>query len=100
MRIGYWAGDIGPYAVHPSYTRAVMEAKEILEQQAGHELVEFPLPDATQLAKHYSGYIYRYRRLQLKGAIIEFHAHHRYVDLKQSSCNLNQISAHLVFSSF
>ena len=66
LRIGYWAGDIGPYAVHPSYTRAVMEAKEILEQQAGHELVEFPLPDATELAKHYSGYIYRYYRRRLE----------------------------------
>jgi len=58
LRIGYCSeAFVGPFAIHPSYNRAILEAKDLLEK-AGHEMIEFPLPDVNAIADHYSGYIY------------------------------------------
>ena len=56
MTIGYSNEDI-LFPVHPGVKRAVLEAVSGLKK-LGHTLVEFPLPDASAVAKHYAGFIY------------------------------------------
>jgi len=56
LKIGFNLEN-GFYNIHPSCHRAVLEAKSMLEA-AGHQVVEFPLPDVESMIRHFSGFIY------------------------------------------